>query len=305
MKIFYCDHFVLPLPDGHRFPMDKYARLRDRVAASLASGDSLHVPAAATDEELQTVHESGYVRKVQEGRLSPAEIRRMGFPWSPALVERSRRSVGGTLGAAKAALEEGVAVNLSGGTHHAFVDRGEGYCVFNDVAVATRTAQNNEQVGRVAILDLDVHQGNGTAAIFKDDPSVFTFSVHGANNFPFQKEAGDLDIELPDGAGDNEYLGAVEVGVEKALDGGRTDVAFFLAGADPFHGDRLGRLGVSKAGLEKRDRLILEACSLRGIPVAVVMGGGYAPDIEDIVDIHYGTIRAASRIASNADHSPF
>jgi acetoin utilization deacetylase AcuC-like enzyme len=285
--------------------MDKYARLRDRVAASLAPGDSLLVPAAATDEELGSVHESGYVRRVQEGRLSQAEIRRMGFPWSPALVERSRRSVGGTLGAAWAALEEGVAVNLSGGTHHAFADRGEGYCVFNDVAVAARRAQETGGVGRVVILDLDVHQGNGTAAIFKDDPSVFSLSVHGANNFPFQKEEGDLDIELPDGAGDTEYLSAVEAGLKAALESGPTSLAFFLAGADPFHGDRLGRLGVTKAGLLERDRLILQACSQSGIPVAVVMGGGYAPDIEDIVDIHHGTVSTASRMTAGGGWAPW
>lgn len=228
----------------------------------------------------------------------------MGFPWSPALVERSRRSVGGTVGAATAALEDGVAVNLSGGTHHAFRDRGEGFCVFNDVAVAARWTQSAERALRIAIFDLDVHQGNGTAAIFRDDPSVFTLSVHGANNFPFQKEPGDLDVELPDGTGDADYMEAVKAGVNAALESGPLDLAFFLAGADPFHGDRLGRLSVTKAGLEERDRFLLQACGEAGVPVAVAMGGGYAPNIEDIVDIHHGTVRAASGLATHTERTP-
>jgi acetoin utilization deacetylase AcuC-like enzyme len=218
----------------------------------------------------------------------------MGFPWSPGLVERSRRSVGGTLAASRAALEDGVAVNLSGGTHHAFPDRGEGFCVFNDVAVAARVVQREERVNSIVVLDLDVHQGNGTAAIFSGDPSVFTLSIHGANNFPFRKEKSDLDMELPDHADDVVFLKAVRESVAAALDASTPGLAFYLAGADPFEGDRLGRLRVSRDGLARRDEIVFQLCRTAGVPVAVVMGGGYAPLIEDTVDIHFATVRAAA-----------
>ncbi len=295
MDLFYCDTFVLPLPQGHRFPMAKYGLLRDRVEAEgLARPGRLKVPESATDQALGTVHTSGYLKRVITGTLSPKEIRRIGFPWSPELVERSRRSVGGTIAAARAAMEEGVAMNLSGGTHHAFPDHGEGFCVFNDVAVAARVMQREKRAERMAILDLDVHQGNGTAFVFRDDPTVFTFSLHGANNYPFRKEASDLDLELPDGAHDDLYLAEAARGVEEALDRAEAELVFYLAGADPFHGDRLGRLGVSKAGLATRDHRVLEACRSRGIPVALVMSGGYAPRIHDTVDIHLATVRVAA-----------
>lgn len=295
MKIYYSDHFVLPLPQGHRFPMEKYALLRDRVEASdLRRNVELRVPEPATDEELETVHDAAYLERVKTGSLSPMEVRRMGFPWSPALVERSRRSVGGTLGTASHALEEGVAVNLSGGTHHAFPDRGEGYCVFNDVAVAARVLQKAGLIRRIVILDLDVHQGNGTAFIFRDTPEVFTLSVHGENNYPFRKESSDMDLELPDGAGDGPFLDVVREGVRAALAASSPDMAFFLAGADPFDGDRLGRLAVSKDGLQERDDLVMTACREAGIPVAVVMGGGYASPIHDTVDVHFNTVRTAA-----------
>ena len=294
MRLYYCDHFVLPLPAGHRFPMEKYALLRDRVVeAGLGTNGELCVPPAATDEELESVHDPGYVRRVRDGGLSPQEIRRMGFPWSPELVERSRRSVGGTLQASRAAMEDGVAVNLSGGTHHAFCERGEGFCVFNDVAVAARMMHREGRAQRVAILDLDVHQGNGTAAIFADDPAVYTLSVHGANNFPFRKEKSDLDLDLPDFTGDDLFLDAVRIGVETALTASDPELAIFLAGADPFEGDGLGRLGVSMAGLGERDRIVFERCRDAGVPVAVVMGGGYAVRIEDTVDIHFATVKTA------------
>ena len=292
MRVYYCDHFVLPLPDGHRFPMEKYARLRERVRAR--GEDELIVPDAATDAELERAHDAGYVHRVVSGALTRDEVRRIGFPWSPGLVERSRRSVGGTMGAARAALEDGVGANLAGGTHHAFRDRGEGFCVFNDVAVATRALQAERRVRRVVVLDLDVHQGNGTAAIFRDDDAVFTLSVHGANNFPFRKEPGDLDMELPDGTADDAFLEAVERGVATALAHGG-DLAFYVAGADPFEGDRLGRLAVTKAGLARRDALVFDLCSGAGVPVAVVMSGGYARDVADTVDIHDATVRTASR----------
>jgi acetoin utilization deacetylase AcuC-like enzyme len=222
LQIFYTDHFVLPLPDGHRFPMEKYARLRALVdAAGLAGRDALSVPHAATDVELLRAHDRGYLQRVVDGTLAPAEMKRIGFPWTPQMVERSRRSAGATIEACRAALERGVGVNLAGGTHHAFRDRGEGYCVFNDSAVAALAMQAEGRARRVAILDCDVHQGNGTAAILAEDVSVFTFSIHGANNFPFRKESSDLDIELPDGTTDDEYLVALEDGVCHALSAGR------------------------------------------------------------------------------------
>lgn len=299
MRIFYCDHFVLPLPPGHRFPMEKYARLRERVAAAGLGGEgALRVPEAATDAELERAHEPGYVRRVVDGRLGPDEIRAIGFPWSPGLVERSRRSVGGTLGAARAALEEGVAVNLAGGTHHAFADRGLGFCVFNDVAVAARAVQAEGRAPRIAVVDLDVHQGDGTARIFRDDPTVFTLSVHGARNFPFRKERSDLDVELPDGTGDERYLDAVERAVAEALERARPDLVFYVAGADPFHGDKLGRLAVTEKGMARRDAGVFEACREAGAAVAVVMSGGYAPEIDDTVEIHFRTVSAAAEHAA-------
>ena len=298
MRAFHSDDFVLPLPQGHRFPMEKYRLLRERVADD--PHVTLSVPEAATNEALARVHGASYIEAVETGRLSPQRIRQMGFPWSPGLVERSRRSVGGTVAAARAALEDGTAANLAGGTHHAFPDRGEGFCVFNDVAVAVRSLQAEGLVGRAVILDLDVHQGNGTAAIFARDDTAFTLSVHGARNYPFRKEASDLDVALEDGAGDDVFLSAVDAGVAEALERG-ADIVFYLAGADPYEKDRLGRLSVSKEGLKTRDRIVFETCRRRGLPVAVVMSGGYARRVEDTVDIHASTIRAAARTPEAAE----
>lgn len=296
MNVFYCDRFVLPLPKGHRFPMAKYARLRERVrAADLVPAGSLREPVAASDAELGRAHDAGYIRRVVGGTLDRTEVRRIGFPWSPELVERSRRSAGGTLGACRAALDDGVAVNLAGGTHHASAACGEGFCVFNDAAVAARALQAERRVRRVLVVDLDVHQGNGTAAIFRADPSVFTFSVHGAHNYPFEKATSDLDIALRDDTLDGEYLDVVAAGTERAIERARPDLAMYIAGADPFEGDKLGRLAVSKAGLAERDRIVFDACERAGLPVAVVMGGGYAPDVDDIVDIHFATVAEAAR----------
>jgi acetoin utilization deacetylase AcuC-like enzyme len=288
---FYADHFVLPLPEGHRFPMRKYSRLRERVAHELPAV-ALRVPPAAADAELLRVHDAGYVDRVVTGTLGPAEIRRIGFPWSPQMVERSRRSVGATIAAARAAVASGAAVNLAGGTHHAFADRGEGFCVFNDVAVGIRAMQAEGRAARFAVIDCDVHQGNGTAALFEGDPSVFTFSVHGAGNFPFRKEPGSLDIALPDGAGDGAYLDAVGEGLAAAL-GGSPDLLFYVSGADAFSGDRLGRLDVTKEALAERDRRVSAACEAAGCGLVLVMAGGYAEDIEDTVDIHLNSVRAA------------
>jgi acetoin utilization deacetylase AcuC-like enzyme len=295
MKVFCTDRFALPLPQGHRFPLEKYALLRRRVEeAGLVAPADLVVPHAATDEEILRAHSADYLRRVCAGALTAAEVRRLGFPWSAEMVERSRRSSGATVEACRAALAEGVAVSLAGGTHHAFRDFGEGFCVFNDSAVAARAMQAEGRAQRVVVLDCDVHQGNGTAAIFRDDPSVFTFSIHGAKNFPLRKEVSDLDVQLPDGAGDEQYLEALADGVWQALHRAQADLALYLAGADPFEGDRLGRLKVSKAGLAERDRLVFRHCREAGVPVAVTMAGGYAHDVNDAVDVHFRTVALAA-----------
>lgn len=300
MKLYYTDHYVLPLPAGHRFPMRKYAALRERVSAVAAA--CMAVPPAATIEELIRVHDVEYVNAILAGTVEPAAIRRIGFPWSPAMVERSRRSTGATIAACRSALTDGCGVNLAGGTHHAHAGFGEGFCVFNDAAVAARVLQA-EGTGNVAIIDLDVHQGDGTASIFAGDTSVFTFSMHGRDNFPFHKARSDLDIELMDGTGDTAYLATLAVALPRVLATVQPALAIYLAGADPYVGDRLGRLALSKTGLRQRDAYVLGALREQRIPVAVVMAGGYADDIEDIVDIHFATVVAALELCA-ADLAP-
>jgi acetoin utilization deacetylase AcuC-like enzyme len=298
VRIYYSDHYVLPLPSGHRFPMSKYGLLRERVLAS-EHGAGCAVPDAARDDEIGRAHCPRYLERVTTGGLSAREQRAIGFPWTPQMVERSRRTSGATIAAARAALRDGTAANLAGGTHHAFRDRGEGFCVFNDSAIAARTLQAEGAVERVVIIDCDVHQGNGTAAIFRDDRSVFTFSIHGANNFPFAKEPGDLDVELADGTADREYLDALQRGLATALERSRADLAIYLAGADPFLDDRLGRLTLTKQGLLDRDRMVFAACQQAGLPVAVTMAGGYARDIADTVEIQFNTIETAAWFCGN------
>ncbi|HEU0301647.1 MAG TPA: histone deacetylase [Longimicrobium sp.] len=311
MRAFYTDRFVLPLPVGHRFPMIKYARVRERcLAEGVLRPDELAEPPAATWDELALVHETAYLAAVREGALAPLEQRRIGFPWSHEMVERSRRSSGATIEAGRTALDEaaargwGLAVNLAGGTHHAYPGHGEGFCVFNDAAVAIRVLQREGRIRRAVVLDCDVHQGNGTAAAFRADPTVFTFSVHGARNFPFRKERSSLDVELPDGAGDDAFLAALEMHVPQILDDFRPELAVYLAGADPWREDRFGRLAMSKEGLAERDRLVLDACRGAGVPVAVAMAGGYARDTEDTVDIHVRTIRTCARMWAEVHHPP-
>ena len=299
MKIFYHDHFAFPLPEGHRFPMPKYALLRQRVAAAdIIPEEDLTPGPAATDQQLTRAHTAEYVDRVQHGQLTEREIRQIGFPWSPGLVERSRRSVGSTIAACRAALEEGFAVNLAGGTHHAGPDYGQGFCVFNDSAVAARAMLAEGLAQRVVILDCDVHQGNGTAEIFANDPTVFTFSIHGAKNFPFRKKPSDLDVALADDADDPIYLDALENGVNRAIESAAADLAIYLAGADPYAGDRLGRLAVTKRGLAERDRFVLTACATAGLPVAIAMAGGYGKNIDDTVDIHFQTVSLAAEMAA-------
>ncbi len=294
MKIYYSDTFDLPLPETHRFPMAKYRLLRQRVAESGEFSDcELLVPEAATDQQLLLVHQPGYVERVAAGRLTALEIRRIGFPWSPQLVERSRRSVGASIAAARAALTGGVAVNLAGGTHHAFPDSGQGYCVFNDVAVAARTMQHEGAVRRVLFVDCDVHQGNGTAAIAQHDATLFAFSIHCQRNYPFRTTRGDLDVSLREGATDDEYLRALTDGLQVVAGQFDPELVFYLAGADAYGGDRLGKLNLTKCGLQHRDQIVMSYFGQRHIPLVVCMAGGYAPEIDDIVDIHFATVRTA------------
>jgi acetoin utilization deacetylase AcuC-like enzyme len=291
MLIFASDDFVLPLPAGHRFPMRKYARLRERVARVAPS--SLQVAPAASDAELALAHDRAYIADVCSGELDARSLRRIGFPWSPAMVERSRRSVGATIAACRAALLTGAGASLAGGTHHAHRGYGEGFCVFNDVAVAIRALQAERAIERALIVDLDVHQGDGTAEILAGDRDAYTLSLHGRNNFPFRKRASRLDVELDDGTRDDCYLATLRVALAIALDASRPDLAVYLAGADPFEGDRLGRLALTKAGLAARDAFVLDTLRDAGVPVAIVMAGGYAADVEDVVDIHFETVRLA------------
>ncbi len=296
MKIYYTDHFELPLPDGHRFPMVKYRQLRQHIVRSDCHlQDSLIVPPAATNEQLLSCHTKRYVNAVCDGTLSNREIRRIGFPWSPQMVERSRRSTGATLAASRAAMTDGIAVNLAGGTHHAMRDAGEGYCVFNDAAVTIRTLQREKAIQRACVIDLDVHQGNGTAEILGDDQTAFTLSLHGVKNFPLRKSPSDLDVDLEDGTTDEQYMAALFKALDQLDNAQPFDLAIFLAGADPYEHDRLGRLNVSKKGLAERDRTVMQWCRDRNIPLAIAMAGGYAPDVDDIVSIHGITVQLASQ----------
>lgn len=292
--MYHCDTFVLPLPEKHRFPMKKYELLRLAVSEcpELSPHTTLRLPPAATDEQLLLVHAPEYVEALKTGQLDRRIERGIGFPYSPALLERSRRSVGATLAAGRSALRDGVAVNLAGGTHHAFRHRGEGFCVMNDSAVAIRALQREGLIERALIIDTDVHQGNGTASIFSEDSTVFTFSIHGAKNFPFRKERSDLDVALPDGAGDDEYLKALAEALER-LNDVSADFAIFQSGADPYENDKLGRLALTKEGLKRRDQMVFRWLADRRLSAAVTMGGGYAPEVKDIVDIHLQTVREA------------
>ncbi len=297
MHIYYAATHIQTLPAGHRFPMGKYELLRQRLADELPD---LHLNLAppASDGELALVHTPAYVDAVASGSLSPAAQREIGFPWSEGMVERARRSVGATISAARTAIKQGVAANLAGGTHHSYADKGSGFCVFNDVAVAARllqaeAAREERRALQVAVIDLDVHQGNGTAHIFRNDPSVFTLSMHGAKNFPFRKEASDLDIELPDGCGDEEYLAQLSLALQQLEQCVEPGLIFFLAGADPHEGDRLGRLQLSFEGLRQRDRMVLNWALQKQLPLAMAMAGGYGKVIEDTVQVQMNSFAEA------------
>jgi acetoin utilization deacetylase AcuC-like enzyme len=295
VRVFHCDGYSVALPAGHRFPMPKYRLLRDKL---LGEGTLRRFELCASEpvdlDALLLAHTREYVEQVSSGGLSEAAVRRLGFPWSEQLVLRSRASVGGTIAAARCALEDGVAGNLAGGTHHAFADHGEGYCTLNDHATAIRLLQLEGSIERAAVVDLDVHQGNGTASIFAGDDSVFTFSMHGAKNYPFRKERSSLDVELPDGCGDEEYLAALERSLPCALEG--ADLVFFQGGVDPLAGDRLGRLRLTHAGLRARDRMVFEAARRRNVPVVITLGGGYADPVSASVEAHAGTYREARAV---------
>ena len=293
MQAFYADHFVLPLPEGHRFPMRKYSLLRERLSQELPSLHMQQAP-AASDGELALAHAPAYIQAVRTGSLPPQMQREIGFPWSEGMVERSRRSAGATIAAARVALTEGLAGNLAGGTHHASSEQGGGFCVFNDAAVTARLMQaerfrQTKRVLQVAVVDLDVHQGNGTAQIFAQDPSVFTLSLHGEKNFPFRKVQGDWDVDLPDGTGDEAYLQALHQALETLEQRFDTELIIYLAGADPHEGDRLGRLKLTYDGLIARDRAVMDWAWQRRIPLVMCMAGGYGRDIETTVQVQVNT----------------
>ena len=297
MKAFYSDHFVLPLPEGHRFPMAKYSMLRERIARELRGVQLMEAP-AATEGELALAHSPDYVWAVKSGSLSPQAQREIGFPWTPAMAERSVRSAGASIEAGRVAIREGIAGNLAGGTHHASANQGGGFCVFNDIAVTARVLQMEQfratkQNLQVLVIDLDVHQGNGTAAIFATDPSVFTLSLHGENNFPFRKVNSDLDVGLPDGCSDEAYSMALENALAQVLQRFQPQFVIYLAGADAHEGDRLGRLKLTEAGMRQRDLQVFDWVRALGLPMLICMGGGYGHDLTQTVQVQMNTWQLA------------
>ncbi len=294
MRVFYCDHFEVVLPPKHRFPMQKYALLRERLLSEGIVEDPRLVPArTAPLEDVYAVHDAGYVQGFLDGTLDRKVIQRIGFPWSEEMVLRSLGSVGSTLGAVEAALEDGIAGSLAGGTHHAYREFGAGYCVFNDLAIAARRLLDRGSVQRVLVFDVDVHQGDGTAAIFADDPRVFTCSLHGAKNFPSRKPESDLDVPLADDTGDEEYLAALDAALDEALERARPDVVLYQGGVDVLAADHLGRLALTAAGVLERDRRALSRFRAEGLPVALTLGGGYAKPIDASIEAYVGTYRVA------------
>ena len=288
--------YAITLPEGHRFPMSKYSLLREgALLQRLVAPERLHEPSRVAHADLHRVHTTDYVDGVEHGTLDPAHQRRIGLPWSEPFVERAFRVVQGTIEASDHAVTHGIAMNFAGGTHHAFPDRGEGFCVFNDVAIAIRRLQSQQRIRRACIIDLDVHQGNGTNAVFAGDDSVYTFNMHGAKNFPFHKVPSSRDEELDDGTGDDEYLTRLESALPEVVRAARADLVVYLAGADPHEGDRLGRLKLTFDGLARRDELVLRTCREIGTPVCVTIAGGYGRDITDTVRVHLQTVAAAAR----------
>ena len=302
MRVWTHDRFTFPLPPGHRFPAGKYVLLRARLQAEGLISEALEAAPAPWDA-LAAVHDGDLLERIRSGALSDREARGLGLPWSPELVERGRRASWGTVLAAREALRAGVALNLGGGTHHAGRAFARGYCLFNDVALAVSELRARGEARRALVVDCDVHQGDGTADLLGPDPDAFTVSLHGARNYPFRRIPSDLDVDLPSGTGDDAYVAALEPALAAALAAGPYDVAFYLAGADPWEGDRLGRLALTKPGLRRRDQLVLDTLRGTGIPVCVVLAGGYAPDLRDPVDINAATAEeVAARTANVAEY---
>jgi acetoin utilization deacetylase AcuC-like enzyme len=295
-KVFYSPYYYADIGEGHVFPIKKFELVRDKLLAEgTLSASEICEPEPAAIEDLLLVHTEDYITRLRDGTLVPKEIRKLGLPWSESLVRRSLHAISGSINATRSAVETGIASNLAGGTHHAYPDRGEGYCVLNDVAVAIRVLQRDRMAARFLIVDLDVHQGDGTAFIFQHSPEVFTFSMHGAKNYPLFKQKSTLDIELADGTSDDEYLETLNEALPRLLVHD-PDIIFYLAGADPFKGDKLGRLGLSIDGLRRRDTMVLEFARLNETPIVTTMSGGYAADIRDTVEIHCNTIRAVKEV---------
>jgi len=301
VRVFYCDHFEVVLPPKHRFPMHKYGLLRERLAgAGILREEDLAPATTAPLEDLFAVHDAGYVQGFLEGNLPRKVVQRIGFPWSEEMVMRSLGSVGSTLAAVDAALEDGLSGTLAGGTHHAYRDFGSGYCVFNDLAVAARRVLDRGAVQRVLIFDVDVHQGDGTASIFEDDPRVFTCSIHGERNFPSRKQRSDLDVPLPDDTGDEAYLAALDGALDEAMERSRPELVLYQGGVDVLAVDRLGRMALSERGVEERDRRALARFRGEGLPVALTLGGGYADPVEASVSAYAGTYRVARALEAGA-----
>lgn len=286
-----------PLPAGHRFPMEKYDLIPEQlIYEGTIQQANLFDPGEAKQEDLLKAHEAGYWEKLKKGFLTSNEIRRIGFPYSPQLITREINIVQGTIQCALNAIENGISINVAGGTHHAYRDRGEGFCLLNDMAIATFYLLDNHLASKILIIDLDVHQGNGTAAIFQKNRQVYTFSVHGENNYPLYKEKSDRDIPLPDGTTDSFYLKKLHFYLNDLLDSFYPDFVFYQAGVDVLESDKLGRLGLTLRGCAERDREVFTLCQKNKIPVAVVMGGGYSEDIKCIVEAHANTFRQASEM---------
>jgi acetoin utilization deacetylase AcuC-like enzyme len=296
LSVFYSPYYYADIGENHVFPIRKFELVRDcLLKEGTVQPEEIIEPEPASVEDVLLVHTEDYISRLIDGSLTAKEIRRLGLPWSKSLVRRSFLATSGTINAAKSSLENGVSSNLAGGTHHAFPDRGEGFCVLNDVAVAIRVLQREQLAERFLIVDLDVHQGNGTAFIFQNAPEVFTFSMHGAKNYPLFKEDSTLDVELPDKTGDADYLQILSENLPRVF-AHEPEIVFYLAGADPFEKDKLGRLSLTMAGLQRRDELVLEYARVHSIPVVTVMSGGYAADINDTMQIHCNTIRTVKNV---------
>ena len=299
MHVYYSPYYYADIGENHVFPMRKFERVRDKlIREGTLRADEVIEPTPASVPDVLLVHTEDYITRLCSGTLTARELRRLGLPWTKTLVRRSFSATGGTISAARRALETGIGSNLAGGTHHAFADRGEGFCVLNDVAIAIRALQRENLIERAAVVDCDVHQGNGTATIFESDSRIFTFSMHGAKNYPLFKARSSLDIELPDATNDADYLRILQKNLPQVF-AHAPDIIFYLGGADPYVNDKLGRLSLSIEGLRARDEIVLREAHARRAPIVTVMSGGYAANTDDTVEIHCNTIRTAREIFEN------